>query len=100
MSLRVVGYKDGKRIVVDEGRSHAVRQGYGGTSIGFWTGTVVKPQPAKARLPRQPLGRKDRAFCGLPVRFSDEPCARLPGHRDSHKSAEALARHAARRRAA
>jgi hypothetical protein len=55
MSFRVVGYdKDGHRIVVDEGRNTARVQGHGGTSAGFWTGTVVVPQ-LKTKLPRQPI---------------------------------------------
>lgn len=97
----VVGYKDGHPIYREEGPARARPAGYGGTSIGFFTGTVVRPQPARAKLPRQPLAetrRKDRPICGALLGIIKEPCARMPGHTDSHRSKEAMENAAKARR--
>jgi len=63
MSLRVIGYQDGRRITVDDGPAHARVQGVGGSALGYFSGTTLtakqrlRNQPNK-RLPRQPLDRK------------------------------------------
>ena len=55
MSIRVIGYQDGRRIVVDEGVSRARVSGYGGSAIGH---TVTQVKPAQRHHP--PLRHKDR----------------------------------------
>jgi len=48
-------YIDGKPAWAPNETGYVARvQGHGGTSAGFWTGTVVVPQP-RVKLPRQPL---------------------------------------------
>lgn len=59
MSLRVVGYKDGRRIVVDEGESRARVSGYGAYAIGHAVTIVlteVQRKAAAARLAKSAPG--------------------------------------------
>ena len=55
MSLRVIGYQDGKRVVVDEGESRARVAGYGGSAMSHAI-TVIKHVPRST----VPLREKDR----------------------------------------
>jgi hypothetical protein len=41
---------------------------------------------------------RERPICGATLRLIGEPCARRPGHRDSHRSVESLRSDAQRRR--
>jgi hypothetical protein len=52
MSLRVVGYRNGRRITVDDGPARARPAGWGGSALGHFTGTVVV-------VPRKPKGTAD-----------------------------------------
>ena len=96
----VRGYRDGHRIVEDLGPAVGQVQGHGGEALGSrYVLTVVKQnQDRRVVLPRQPLAETRRVRCGVLLPLVGEPCYRLPGHRDSHRSEAAMKEDAARRR--
>jgi hypothetical protein len=59
MSLLVVGYLNGRRVVVDEGESRARVAGYGGSALGHAI-TVIPPsrQPGYDRNAKRNAARK------------------------------------------
>lgn len=83
MSLRVVGYQDGHRIVVDDGPSFGRVQGVGGAAIGYFSGTTLTAKQqrdnAPKRRPRQPL-KRNRVLCGKQLPRAGALCARTQGH--------------------
>lgn len=93
MSLRVIGYRDGRRILEDEGPSGAYIPG--GVSLGFGFAPTAAPLPVAPPLP------KSRPVCGARM-LGGEVCARRPRHADGgnrgpdHRSVAAMER--ARRR--
>lgn len=99
MSLRVTGYQNGRRIVVDEGHARARVAGYGGSALGHTMTPMLPTQARRAVLAAAAIARgKDRVRCGAPVFRTHGICARNPGHGNWHRSAEALEANNERRR--
>lgn len=95
----VRGYRDGHRIVEDLGPGEGRIQGHGGEALGSrFVLTAVKQAQQRSRIPRQPLAEARRVRCGFLLPYVGEPCYRLPGHHDSHRSEAAMRGDAARRR--
>ena len=53
MSLRVVGYRDGRRVVVNEGECRARISGYGGSALGHAITVVLTEAQRKAATDRR-----------------------------------------------
>src|SRR5260221_2122517 len=74
---------------IDLGPSHARLAGYGGALVAYRPATKA-PQP-RGPLPVGSRTRyDDLPRCGAVSRFG-EPCHRLPGHRDTHRSRASMA---------
>jgi hypothetical protein len=88
MSLRVVGYRDGRRIVEDLGPARARPTGYGGQALGSVIAATVVAPPPKVKIPRQALAiSRGYPLCGAVMPLVQETCARRAGHKDCHRSA-------------
>ena len=104
--------RDSRRVVTDQGPSRARLAGYGG-SLATYT---APPHDHNANRTADPNGARTRRNwlkgeadglrvegrrpkCGAILAYIGEPCARLAGHAPGHRSAEALAHDADRRRA-
>jgi hypothetical protein len=94
----------------DEGPAiHVPRPGHGirGNTTSGFVPFVVLPivqsdrERARTKLRGENLVRKERVLCGAAMRY-EETCARMKGHRDSHRSrtvmdADRASRQASRR---
>lgn len=96
MSIRVVGYLGGRRVVVDEGESHARVIGWGGTSTSNAI-PLMAPVPWSGHRTALATSRAlDRPRCAAAL-LNGGLCARNPGHGTRHRSASSLAADSRRR---
>lgn len=105
--LRMGRNPDGTRHIVKEGPARARVAGYGGSLISHAV-TPIRPQPRSAvplrEKDRRRKERRERLICGIPLssnqnaRLNGEPCARMPGHVEAHRSKASMEHAAGRRR--
>ena len=87
-------------IWTDMGPSSATARPGGYRTMGGSIVTARKAPSLGIQTPgeRARMHRAHTKLCGHVMKITGEPCARTPGHRDCHRSAELMARDNDRRR--
>jgi hypothetical protein len=86
-------YRNGKPDWLQEGPAYARVSGYGGSAVGHALTPMKLPQRSAVPLREKDRRRKERreqTICGAFMPLVREPCARIPGHRDSHRSRRSM----------